>query len=47
MTSSGFAPETSDPTGTAFNDFRFNSGNLNLGNVKSGRLGQFQLGYVF
>ena len=42
-----FAPGTGDVTDTTFNDFRFNTGNLNIGNVKAGRIGQFQLRYVF
>ena len=42
-----FAPGTGDVTDTTFNDFRFNSGNLNIGNVTAGRIGQFQLRYVF
>ncbi|HET6850734.1 MAG TPA: TonB-dependent receptor, partial [Pyrinomonadaceae bacterium] len=42
-----FAPGTGDVTDTTFNDFRFNSGNLLIGNVNGGRIGQFQLRYVF
>lgn len=42
-----FAPGTGDVTDTTFNDFRFNSGNLNIGNFSAGRIGQFQLRYVF
>jgi hypothetical protein len=42
-----FAPGTGDVTDTTFNDFRFGTGNLNIGNVNSGRIGQFQLRYVF
>ncbi len=42
-----FAPGTGDVTDTTFNDFRPNSGNLNIGNVNAGRIGQFQLRYVF
>lgn len=42
-----FAPGTGDVTDTTFNDFRFNSGSLNIGNVNGGRIGQFQLRYVF
>jgi hypothetical protein len=42
-----FAPGTGDVTDTTFNDFRFNTGNLSIGNVNAGRIGQFQLRYVF
>lgn len=42
-----FGPGTGDVTDTTFNDFRFNSGNLLIGNVNGGRIGQFQLRYVF
>jgi hypothetical protein len=42
-----FAPGTGDVTDTTFNDFRFNTGNLLIGNVNGGRIGQFQLRYVF
>jgi hypothetical protein len=42
-----FAPGTGDVTDTTFHDFRFNRGDLNIGNVNAGRIGQFQLRYVF
>ena len=42
-----FAPGVGDVTDTTFNDFRFNTGNLLIGNVNGGRIGQFQLRYVF
>lgn len=42
-----FAPGTGDVTDPTFNDFRFNTGNLLIGNVNGGRIGQFQLRYVF
>ena len=42
-----FGPGTGDVTDTTFNDFRFNTGNLLIGNVNGGRIGQFQLRYVF
>jgi hypothetical protein len=42
-----FAPGTGDVTDTTFNDFRFNTGTLLIGNVNGGRIGQFQLRYVF
>ncbi len=42
-----FAPGVGDVTDTSFNNFRFNSGSLNIGNVTAGRIGQFQLRYVF
>lgn len=42
-----FGPGVGDVTDTTFNDFRFNTGNLLIGNVNGGRIGQFQLRYVF
>ena len=42
-----FAPGTGDVTDTTLNNFRFNTGNLNIGNINGGRIGQFQLRYVF
>ena len=42
-----FGPGTGDVTDPTFNDFRFNSGNLLIGNVNGGRIGQFQLRYLF
>ncbi len=42
-----FAPGTGDVTDTSFNNFRFNSGGITIGNITAGRIGQFQLRYVF